>query len=38
MYHLAVERAGASAPLVVGDRLDTDLAGARSGGYPGCTS
>ncbi|MET4223942.1 HAD-IIA family hydrolase [Oerskovia enterophila] len=35
MYHLAVERAGASSPLVVGDRLDTDLAGARSGGYPG---
>ncbi|WP_069387619.1 HAD-IIA family hydrolase [Cellulosimicrobium cellulans] len=35
MYRLAVERAGASAPLVVGDRLDTDLAGARAGGYPG---
>ncbi|MBE7701384.1 HAD-IIA family hydrolase [Oerskovia sp. Sa1BUA8] len=35
MYRLAIERAGASSPLVVGDRLDTDLAGARSGGYPG---
>lgn len=35
MYRLAVDRAGAERPLVVGDRLDTDLAGARSGGYPG---
>ncbi|CAM3829676.1 HAD-IIA family hydrolase [Isoptericola cucumis] len=35
MYRLAVERAGAQRPLVVGDRLDTDLAGARSGGIPG---
>lgn len=35
MYELAVERAGAERVLVVGDRLDTDLAGARSGGYPG---
>lgn len=35
MYQMAVERAGASRPLVIGDRLDTDLAGARSGGYPG---
>lgn len=35
MYALAIERAGARAPLVVGDRLDTDLAGARAGGYPG---
>lgn len=35
MYRLAVERAGARSPLVVGDRLDTDLAGARAGGYPG---
>ena len=35
MYAMAVERAGASRPLVIGDRLDTDLAGARSGGYPG---
>ncbi|WP_144723185.1 HAD-IIA family hydrolase [Cellulosimicrobium sp. TH-20] len=35
MYGLAIDRAGAQAPLVVGDRLDTDLAGARAGGYPG---
>ena len=35
MYELAVERAGAERVLVVGDRLDTDLAGARAGGYPG---
>ncbi|WP_454854801.1 HAD-IIA family hydrolase [Promicromonospora soli] len=35
MYRLAVERAEASRPLVIGDRLDTDLAGARGGGYPG---
>jgi len=35
MYRMAVERAGAERPLVIGDRLDTDLAGARSGGYPG---
>lgn len=35
MYRLAVERAGAANPLVIGDRLDTDLAGARSGGYVG---
>ncbi|GAA1741454.1 HAD hydrolase-like protein [Isoptericola hypogeus] len=35
MYRLAVERAGAARPLVVGDRLDTDLAGARAGGIPG---
>ncbi len=35
MYRLAVERAGAERPLVIGDRLDTDLAGARSGDYPG---
>jgi len=35
MYRLAVERAGAERPLVVGDRLDTDLAGARAAGYPG---
>lgn len=35
MYHLAVERAGAHEALVIGDRLDTDLAGARSGGYVG---
>ncbi|MGY4642170.1 HAD-IIA family hydrolase [Cellulomonas sp. URHB0016] len=35
MYHMAVERAGALETLVIGDRLDTDLAGARSGGYLG---
>nr|WP_210732305.1 HAD-IIA family hydrolase [Cellulomonas denverensis] len=35
MYELAVQRAGAANPLVVGDRLDTDLAGARTGGYAG---
>ncbi|MDQ2623970.1 MAG: HAD hydrolase-like protein, partial [Actinomycetota bacterium] len=31
----AISRHGARAPLVVGDRLDTDLAGARAGGIPG---
>ncbi|PRZ02583.1 HAD superfamily hydrolase (TIGR01450 family) [Isoptericola sp. CG 20/1183] len=35
MYRMAVERHGARRPLVIGDRLDTDLAGARAGGYPG---
>ncbi|MFE5337575.1 HAD-IIA family hydrolase [Isoptericola sp. NPDC056573] len=35
MYRLAVDRAGAERPLVIGDRLDTDLAGARAGGIPG---
>ena len=35
LYRLGVERAGGTRPLVVGDRLDTDLAGARAGGYPG---
>lgn len=35
MYRLAVERAGAARPLVIGDRLDTDLAGARGGDLPG---
>lgn len=35
MYRIGIERTGASRPLVVGDRLDTDLAGARAGGYPG---
>lgn len=35
MYRLAVSRAGAERPLVVGDRLDTDLAGARAADYPG---
>ncbi len=35
MYELAVQRAGKESVLVIGDRLDTDLAGARAGGYPG---
>ncbi|RPF21955.1 HAD-IIA family hydrolase [Myceligenerans xiligouense] len=35
MFRMAVERAGATRPLVIGDRLDTDLAGARAAGYPG---
>ncbi len=35
MYRLAVDRVGAERPLVVGDRLDTDLQGARSGAYAG---
>jgi hypothetical protein len=35
MYRMAVERARASRPLVIGDRLDTDLAGARAAGFPG---
>lgn len=35
MYDMAVRAAGATRPLVIGDRLDTDLAGARAGGYLG---
>lgn len=35
LFHLAAARRGARRPLVVGDRLDTDLAGARAAGYPG---
>lgn len=35
MYRMAVANTTATNPLVIGDRLDTDLAGARSGGYPG---
>ena len=35
LYHLAVERRSASRPLVVGDRLDTDLGGAQAAHYPG---
>ena len=35
MYRLAAARVGGRTPLVVGDRLDTDLAGARAGGFPG---
>jgi HAD superfamily hydrolase (TIGR01450 family) len=35
MFHLAAQRRGARRPLVVGDRLDTDLGGARAAGYAG---
>ena len=35
MFLLAAKRAGAQRPLVVGDRLDTDLKGARAAGIPG---
>jgi HAD superfamily hydrolase (TIGR01450 family) len=35
LYHLAAQRRSARRPLVVGDRLDTDLGGARAAGYPG---
>ncbi len=35
MFRLTAERRGARLPLVVGDRLDTDLAGAVAAGYPG---
>jgi len=35
MFLLAAERAGAHRPLVIGDRLDTDLKGARAAGIPG---
>lgn len=35
MFELAVRQRGARRPLVIGDRLDTDLAGARAAGYPG---
>ena len=35
MFLLAAQRAGSTRPLVVGDRLDTDLAGARAAGHPG---
>jgi HAD superfamily hydrolase (TIGR01450 family) len=35
IFWAAARRAGAAAPLVVGDRLDTDLAGARNAGLPG---
>ncbi|MFD1718179.1 HAD-IIA family hydrolase [Georgenia deserti] len=35
IFHQAADRAEAARPLVVGDRLDTDLAGARAAGYPG---
>ncbi|MFC4556482.1 HAD-IIA family hydrolase [Georgenia faecalis] len=35
IFHQAVLRTGATRPLAVGDRLDTDLAGARAAGMPG---
>jgi HAD superfamily hydrolase (TIGR01450 family) len=35
IFHMAAERVAARRPLVVGDRLDTDLAGAINAGYPG---
>jgi HAD superfamily hydrolase (TIGR01450 family) len=34
LFRSAAERAGARAPLVVGDRLDTDIAGAVAAGLP----
>lgn len=35
IFHQAARRAGAHRPIAVGDRLDTDLQGARAAGYPG---
>lgn len=35
MFVLAAKRAGAERPLVIGDRLDTDLKGARAAHIPG---
>ena len=35
MFRLTAERRGGARPLVVGDRLDTDIAGARAAGFPG---
>lgn len=35
MYVRAAERVGSKRPLVVGDRLDTDLGGARAANFPG---
>lgn len=35
MFQLAAQRRDARRPLVIGDRLDTDLAGARAAGYAG---
>lgn len=34
LFDSSVERTGATRPLVVGDRLDTDIAGARNAGLP----
>ncbi|MDR1186581.1 MAG: HAD-IIA family hydrolase [Bifidobacteriaceae bacterium] len=35
IFRLAAERRQAINPLVIGDRLDTDIAGANNAGYPG---
>ncbi len=35
MFHLAAAKADAASPMMIGDRLDTDLKGARAAGYPG---
>ncbi|WP_163542205.1 HAD-IIA family hydrolase [Occultella kanbiaonis] len=35
IFRQAARRSDAERPLVVGDRLDTDIAGARAAGYPG---
>ena len=35
MYHLAAAKAGAERPMMIGDRLDTDLRGARAADMPG---
>lgn len=35
MFHLAARKAGAERPMMIGDRLDTDLRGARAAGMPG---
>jgi HAD superfamily hydrolase (TIGR01450 family) len=35
MYVRAAQRVGATRPLVIGDRLDTDLGGARAANFPG---
>lgn len=35
IYHQAAERIGAASPIAIGDRLDTDLEGARAAGMPG---
>jgi hypothetical protein len=35
IFKLALERVAAVNPVIIGDRLDTDMAGARNSGYPG---